>query len=106
MSAYNSREFHHVYPKAWLATQGIGFHESNIIANVCFLSQADNRTISDRAPAVYMTEIDPAFKASIAAAALLSPAMLDGGQPYNDFIAERSKLLAEAANKLIEKGVV
>ena len=105
MSAYNSREFHHVYPKAWLATQGIGFHESNIIANVCFLSQADNRVISDRAPALYMADIDPALKESIAAAALLPLASLDGSQPYNDFISQRSKRLAEVSNRLIERAV-
>jgi hypothetical protein len=51
MSAYNAREFHHVYPKAFLNSQGIKFNESNIIANVCFLSQADNRAISDTSPA-------------------------------------------------------
>ncbi len=104
MSAYNAREFHHVYPKAFLAKLDIGFHESNIIANVCFLSQADNRSISDRAPADYMTEIDPALKPSIAVASLLPVQSLDGSQPYNEFIMERSKLLADAANKLIETG--
>lgn len=106
MSAYNSREFHHVYPKGWLAKQGIGFHESNIIANVCFLSQADNRTISDRAPAVYMLSIDAALKPSIATAALLPLGALDGSWPYNDFIADRSILLANTANKLIETSIV
>ncbi|CAN7603057.1 DUF262 domain-containing protein [Variovorax paradoxus] len=105
MSAYNSREFHHVYPKAWLATQGIGFHESNIIANVCFLSQADNRAISDQAPAIYMPKIDSALKPAIATAALLPPGSLNGSWPYNDFIADRAGLLAQAANKLIETAI-
>lgn len=106
MSAYNAREFHHVYPKGWLATQDIGFHESNIIANVCFLSQSDNRTISDRSPSEYMAEIETSLKPSIAAAALLPQQSLNGSQPYNEFVAERSELLAAAANRLIESGEI
>jgi hypothetical protein len=34
LSAYNAREFHHIYPKAYLGTQGIQFHEANVIANI------------------------------------------------------------------------
>lgn len=104
MSAYNSREFHHVYPKAFLATQGIQFHESNIIANVCFLSSADNRTISDTAPVTYMAKIDPKLKPSIAASSLLPVAAMDGALPYADFIGARAQMLAEAAKKLIDAG--
>lgn len=102
MSAYNSREFHHVYPKAFLATQGIQFHESNIIANVCFLSSVDNRTISDSAPATYMAGIDAAQKSSIAVSSLLPLDAMDGSKPYADFIVRRSEMLAEAASRLIE----
>lgn len=101
MSAYNSREFHHVYPKAFLATMGIQFHESNVIANVCFLSSADNRTISDDSPATYMSKIDPALRTTIAAAALLPLTAMDGSLPYADFIKARAAMLAEAARQLI-----
>ena len=102
MSAYNSREFHHVYPKGYLATQGIQFHESNVIANVCFLSQADNRAIGDTPPATYMQGIEAGRRASIAAASLLPVAALDGSLTYADFIAQRAAILSEAARKLIE----
>lgn len=102
MSAYNSREFHHVYPKAYLATQGIAFHESNIIANVCFLSSADNRMISDSSPADYMPKIDRKHVKSIAASAILPENAMDGSVPYADFIKARAVMLAAAARKLIE----
>jgi hypothetical protein len=102
MSAYNCREFHHVYPKAYLATQGIQFHESNVIANVCFLSASDNRTISDTAPATYMGNMDETLKPSIAASSLLPLDAMDGAKPYADFISRRAEMLAEAALKLVE----
>jgi hypothetical protein len=47
LSAYNAREFHHIYPKAFLSNIGIGFHEANIIANICFLQSSDNKMISE-----------------------------------------------------------
>jgi len=102
MSAYNSREFHHVYPKGYLATQGIAFHESNIIANVCFLSQADNRAISDSSPTTYMAKIDSSLKSSIAASSLLPLDAMDGSKTYADFIVARAEMLAAAAMKLID----
>lgn len=104
MSAYNSREFHHVYPKAYLATQGIQFHESNVIANVCFLSSVDNRAISDDAPSTYMPKIDASQKPAIAAASLLPIDAMDGSKLYADFIKVRAEMLAEAASKLVTNG--
>jgi hypothetical protein len=106
MSAYNSREFHHVYPKGYLATQGIQFHESNVIANVCFLSQADNRAISDTPPAAYMKNIEEGRRASVAAASLLPVAAMDGSLTYADFVDQRAVILSEAARRLIETGAV
>jgi hypothetical protein len=104
MSAYNAREFHHVYPKAFLSTQGIPFHQSNIIANVCLLTSADNRKISDKNPANYMTEIPPEHLQAIADGALIPPDMLDGSKTYADFVDARAKLLATRAESLIRKG--
>ena len=106
MAAYNSREFHHIYPKAHLATQGIPFHESNVIANVCFLTSADNRAISDADPRDYMAKIPSDLKPQIAAAALIPIDAMDGALPYADFVRRRSQAMAELANRLIKFGQV
>lgn len=106
MSAYNAREFHHVYPKAFLNSQGIKFNESNIIANVCFLNQADNRAISDSSPADYMPKIDAARRSSIAASSLLPVAVMDGSMNYADFVQMRAKMLAVAAHNLIKTAAI
>lgn len=104
MSAYNAREFHHIYPKAFLATQGIPFHQSNIIANVCLLTSADNRSISDENPANYMMRIPTAQRDGIADGALIPRTMLDGSKTYADFAKERAKRLSDAAHSLIRIG--
>jgi hypothetical protein len=104
MAAYNSREFHHVYPKAFLAALGIPFHESNVIANVCLLTSTDNRTISDKNPAEYFGNIPSDLKDEIFSAALIHADAADGSKPYIDFINVRAQTLATIAMRLIEKG--
>ncbi|HPM57220.1 MAG TPA: DUF262 domain-containing protein [Thermomonas sp.] len=104
MSAYNAREFHHIYPKAHLATQSILFHQSNIIANICLLSSSDNRTISDASPVIYMPNIPAAQKDQIADGALIPRDMFDGTKSYTDFVTARAALLAATAESLIHKG--
>lgn len=104
LSAYNAREFHHIYPKAHLANQGFSFHEANVIANICFLSSADNKKISDSSPADYFKQIPDAFKDQIFDSAIIPAAAADGHLPFNEFITERTSLLVEKANQLIRRG--
>lgn len=106
MSAYNAREFHHIYPKAHLSAQGIQFHQSNIIANICLLSSSDNRAISDESPVTYMAKIPGDKKADIAAGAVIPMEVFSGTKSYADFIAARSVALAATAEKLISTGGV
>lgn len=106
MSAYNAREFHHIYPKAYLATQGIPFNQSNVIANICLLQAADNRTISDKSPVDYMANIPAAHVDAIADGAIIPKKFLDGSKPYADFIGERAVLLASKAQTLISGGTI
>jgi hypothetical protein len=104
MAAYNAREFHHIYPKAYLADLGIPFHESNVIANVCFSTSSDNREISDSDPQEYMAKIPAEDKPQIAASAVLPLDAMDGSLAYADFIQRRAMMLADAATRLIKTG--
>lgn len=104
LAAYNSREFHHVYPKAFLANDGIPFHEANVIANVCMLSAEDNRKISDRSPAAYFQDIPDAHKAVTLARALIPEEFHDGSRSFSDFVPARAELLAQKAEALITVG--
>jgi len=104
LGAYNAREFHHIYPKAFLASQGIPFHESNVVANVCMLTSSDNNAISDSDPRAYFGEISPKIKDDVFAAALVPPEFRDGTKPYADFVTVRAALLASKAEELILHG--
>ena len=104
LEAYNAREFHHIYPKGFLAKIGIQFSEANVIANVCLLTSTDNRTISDREPADYFSDIPSAESAAIFQTALIPPAASDGSKPYPEFLALRADALSTAASRLISAG--
>ena len=104
LSAYNARQFHHIYPKAHLSSKGIGFHQSNVVANICMLTAADNNSISDSAPEDYFPKIPPTVRASAFERALIPIPFHDGTRPFADFVNQRAKELAVEANQLIVSG--
>lgn len=106
LSAYNAREFHHIYPKSFLSSTGIGFHEANIIANICFLQSSDNKIISDENPKVYFKHIPAEMKEIIFKSAFIPNSVSDGTSSYDDFINARVNLLVEMAEKIILSGSI
>ncbi|MFT8421762.1 MAG: DUF262 domain-containing protein [Gluconacetobacter sp.] len=95
----NRTEFHHIFPKAYLAGIGVyGRDRQFVLANFAFLSQTDNRRIRDRAPHVYEADIPIADRETILRSAFIPQ---DGlRSTYSDFIAARAVLLAEKATEL------
>jgi hypothetical protein len=104
LAAYNAREFHHIYPKAFLLERGIPFHESNSIANVCFLTASDNKTVSDTGPEEYFLEIPEVQARSIFASALIPTEACAGKMEYSEFLKVRAELLTCAARDLVANG--
>lgn len=104
MAAYNAREFHHIYPKAHLASLGIQFHQSNVLANICMLTADDNKAISDDAPSIYMPKIHDDFRKTALDRALVPPECQSGVASYADFVLRRSQALALTAETLIRTG--
>lgn len=96
----NRTEFHHVFPKNYLATnEGVKDRGSQfMLANFAFLSQKDNRSIQDKAPSEYAKMIPPASLDQILDSSLIPR---DGlSLSYQEFISKRAELLAKAANEL------
>jgi hypothetical protein len=104
LSAYNAREFHHIYPKGYLASQDIHFHEANVIANICMLTAADNNEISDSDPAEYFPKIPEAIRDDVFQRALIPDEFRGGTKVYADFVKARAGLLAAKASSLIQAG--
>ncbi len=106
LSAYNARQFHHIYPKGYLNNQGISFHAANVIANICFLSAAENNEISDKNPEIYFQEIPASQAKEIFDASAIPEEAREGKLPFEDFIKLRSRKLIEIGQMLIDTGVL
>lgn len=53
LAHFNRKEFHHIYPQAFLKREGIR-GEHNAIANMCMLAASENKKIGDANPAQYI----------------------------------------------------
>ena len=97
----NRTEFHHIFPKNHLSSKENISEKSQqfMLANFAFLSQKDNRSIQDKAPADYVKLMPPGSLDSIFEASFIPKQGLD--MNYEKFTEARSKLLAEKANELL-----
>jgi hypothetical protein len=102
LASCNRTEFHHIFPKNYLATkEGVTDKgQQFMLANFAFLSQTDNRSIQDKAPGDYVNQIPPSSIDAIFEAAYIPKGGLN--MSYVDFTAARSKLLAAKANELLQ----
>lgn len=97
---YNRREFHHVYPKAYLENSGNELNYNvNSLANFCFLSRTDNNQIRAKSPSTYREEMPENLTGILTSNLLPTETFSDD---FNSFIEERSLLLAEYANQIID----
>ncbi len=82
-----------------LGTKGRSRSEINILANICFLTRADNNTLKDSAPAIYSDEIDSRRKDDYLTRAFIPSDF--GSIEYDVFIEKRTALLKEKAKELM-----
>ena len=99
LSEPNRSEFHHCYPKAYLADE-IEPNSDRIsdLANYSFLTRAENREVSDSPPSIYREKM-PADAATILASQLLPVEMFDDDWPK--FREQRAALLVADAEALV-----
>ena len=92
----SKHEYHHIFPKKYLERQGVPRNEINTLANICFLTRADNNAIKDNAPGKYGEKIEPDRKEEYLKYAFI-PAEFES-QSYEEFIKSRTDLLEKKAN--------
>jgi hypothetical protein len=101
----NSRHYHHIFPKKWLATHGV---EEGVdsVANIMFVPAQANLQIKDRPPSEYMHAY--ARKAGKGWKKWLQTHLIDGwaakammANDFDKFLDRRSTAIAKRANSLI-----
>lgn len=98
-------QVHHIFPKALLKKAGVARKDRDEIANLAFLGARPNRKISSRAPAEYLAEIAKEHPERLQAQCVPMDRALWHLDRFQDFLAARRELLAQAINNLIEKPV-
>jgi hypothetical protein len=98
LGKFNSLQMHHIFPRALLYKHGYNKAQVNAIANYCFLTQATNLNISDKSPEVYLAEIESNYPGALSSQWVPTNPDLWKLENYTDFLSERRKLLANAAN--------
>lgn len=97
-------ERHHLFPKAWLISNGIKDQkETNQIANYALLEWPENLAISDLPPSEYLPQIEERYAENPSKWQQMN---LDHGLPenwhqmeYSKFLTERRKLMAEVIRR-------
>lgn len=96
----NKNEFHHIFPQKFLDKQGFNGKEINVLANICFLTRGDNNKIKDKAPSIYVQEINQENKFKYLQNALCPDNF--GELSYKEFVTKRSEIIKDKVMKLIE----
>lgn len=95
----NKNEFHHIFPKKHLERANFSRGQINVLANICFLTRADNNIIKDKAPADYSKNINQNYLNLYTSNALIPNNF--GDLEYLVFLEERANMLKEKAFELM-----
>lgn len=88
-------EFHHIFPRKHLEGVGIEQRDINCLANICFLTRADNNAIKAKAPAIYFDEMSVNSRETYLDDALCEYA--DRERTFADFADARAERLTNLA---------
>jgi len=95
LTSFNNKEFHHIFPKDFLKKLGVISEKRNAIANICMISAAQNKNISNDPPSVYLRKSydmlakdgDMVFKSNLISSVSNAPWRNDN---YDAFLKQRS----------------
>jgi len=101
LGAWSQLHMHHIFPKARLYKAGYSRSEVNALANFTFLTAETNGFVSDRLPSEYLAEFASRHPGVIESHWIPNDPRLWEIENYREFLAERRRLLAEAANAFL-----
>ena len=99
----SSLEVHHIFPKALLYDHGYKRPQVNAVANFCLLTKDTNIQISARPPSEYFSEVEERYPGALSSQWIPMDRELWQTENYLQFLEERQRLLANAANALVEE---
>jgi hypothetical protein len=103
LSSYNRKEYHHIYPRAFLKKRGVAADRINTLCNFCFLPAGSNKKISSRAPADYIFTIVPGnSRKEILESNMMTLRMeIYSENYYDEFLSQRADLIVQYFDSLV-----
>lgn len=104
LSHYNRKEYHHVFPNAFLKKQGKERDHIFCVLNFCFLTSNSNKVISKRSPSDYMMKESEkmGFDLKITSNMLPTNTGVYMGNLYEHFLEQRAELMLSEISSLTE----
>lgn len=101
LSCFNSKEYHHIFPKKFLTDKNIKAEKINSLCNFCILPSDSNKKISNKAPSDYFFNIIPEnhFKEILQSNILPIKISLYKDDDFDNFLKERSIKIIEFLEK-------
>lgn len=102
LSEYNRKQYHHIFPNAFLKQQGFPYDKIFSIANFCFLPADSNKMISRKSPSDYFFSIIPSEYFNEILTSNLIPLTKDLyiNDNYNDFLEKRAEIVINEIDKM------
>ena len=103
LSSYNRKEYHHIFPRAFLKSREFSMERINNICNFCFLPSGSNKKISQKEPAEYVFSIIPEpHRKGILESNLLPLRMeMYSENDYEMFLGQRAELIVQFFDALV-----
>jgi hypothetical protein len=103
LSAYNRKEYHHVFPHAFLRKRGVSTEKINSLCNFCFLPSGSNKKISQREPADYIFKLVPDDCRKQIFESNLMPLRMEiySTNDFDQFIGQRAELIVQYFDSLV-----
>jgi len=102
LSEFNRKQYHHVFPQAFLKQRGLQADRINSIVNFCFLPSDSNKKISNKSPSDYFFNIVPQSKYQEILKSNFLPINRDiyKDNDYERFLGERAALIIQKVDEL------
>ena len=101
--SHEELEQHHIFPRTHLLTRRTDPDDREAIANIALITGASNEALKDRPPEDYLLELDGKDNNMLNDHCIPRSRELWKMENYEQFLDERRKLMAEAANRLMVK---
>jgi hypothetical protein len=105
LSQYNRKQYHHIFPNAFLKKLNFNSNEINRAVNFCILPATSNRIITDKNPSDYFLKVIPQGNLINILSSNLVPIDMNiyKNDDYDTFYKERAKIVFDKIKKLSDE---